>query len=58
MDVALSDFIHSNLLPFNFEEYMNMTKVIVIERGLASDYNPHNRNAVGSPFIDTLYDVN
>ena len=58
MDVALADFIHSNLLLFNFAEGMKLIKVIYIESILPARYNPPNRNGVSGILLDTLYDVN
>ena len=58
MDVAISDFIHSNCLPFSLAEDSKLMTIINIARNLGGNYMPPSRKDIGGRILDALYITN
>jgi hypothetical protein len=55
MDVAITDFLHSHLLPFSLAQDPKLIKIIDEARKLGPLYTPPNRNEISGKYLDALY---
>jgi hypothetical protein len=55
MDVAITDFLHSHLLPFSLAQDPKLIKIIDEARKLGPLYTPPNRNEIAGKYLDALY---
>ena len=55
MDVAITDFIHSHLLPFSLAQDPKLMKIIEEARKLGPSYTPPTRNDISGKYLDALY---
>ena len=55
MDVAITDFLHSHLLPFSLAQDPKLIKIINEARKLGPLYTPPHRNAISGKYLDALY---
>jgi hypothetical protein len=56
MDVAIADFIHSHLLPFNIAGDPKLMRIIDIARTLGPSYKAPHRNEISGNLLSKLYD--
>ena len=55
MDVAITDFLHSHLLPFSLAQDPKLIKIIDEARKLGLSYTPPHRNDISGKYLDALY---
>jgi hypothetical protein len=58
MDIAVADYIHSNMLPFSLTRDPKFFKMIDIAKTLGPRYNTPDRRQMSGPLLDTLYKAN
>jgi hypothetical protein len=58
MDVAISNFIHSHLLPFNIAGDPKLMRIIDIARTLGPSYKAPHCNEISGKLLSKLYDFN
>ena len=58
MNVAIADFIHSHLLPFNIAGDPKLMRIIDIARTLGPAYTPPHRNEISGSLLSKLYEFN
>jgi hypothetical protein len=57
MNIAVADFIHSNLLPFSLAEDPKFLKILQIAKSLGA-YKPPNQQSIGGKCLDALHLIN
>jgi len=57
MNIAIADFIHSNLLPFSLAEDPKFLRVLQVAKSLGA-YKPPNQMLIGSKYLDALHAIN
>jgi hypothetical protein len=55
MDIAIADFIFSNLLPISLVECAKFNKLIQSTRHIPPKYSPPYRKKMAGPLLDDIY---
>jgi hypothetical protein len=55
MDVAITDFLHSHILPFSLAQDPKLVKIIDEAKKLGPLYTPPNRNEISGKYLNALY---
>jgi hypothetical protein len=58
MDIAVADYIHSNMLQFSLTRDLKFLKMIDIAKTLGPRYNTPDQRQMSGPLLDTLYKAN
>jgi hypothetical protein len=58
MDIAVADYIHSNMLPFSLKRDPKFLKMIDVAKTLGPRYNTPDQRQMSGPLLDTLYKEN
>ncbi|KAL3766558.1 hypothetical protein ACHAWU_007798, partial [Discostella pseudostelligera] len=56
LNVAIADFLHSNCLSFSLAECPKLKAIITLAKNVHKDYKPPTRQAIGGPFLDSLFE--
>ncbi len=58
MDIAITDFMHSHMLPFSLTECPRFLKLLNTAKSLGTGYLPPDQRKMSGPLLDVLYDTN
>jgi hypothetical protein len=58
MDIAVTNFMHSHMLPFSLTECPKFLKLLNMATSLGTGYLPPDQRKMSGPLLDMLYDSN